>query len=322
MGYPEYGCMVVSLDFELMWGILDHEDPMRYADNIRNVSKVVPRLLVVFEKYGIHATWGVVGSLAERGVDDYLAHMPEKKPSYRNVRRSSYSYLELIRDAQPQLFFAPELVELIACTPGQEIGSHTYSHYYCLEEGQTAEELAADLEQARHVLRAFSPTVCSLIVPRNQFNGQYADVLKNEGFCNYRGNERAWFFNSGVLAARAFRLLDNYLPLSGSNTYGYEEITDRNGLKNIRSSRFLRPYSQTLSLLEPLRMKRIIGQMECAAKNKQVFHLWWHPHNFGANTEKNMYVLEKLLCRYRELSDQCGFQSLNMKEMGTLADGI
>lgn len=320
MGYPNHGSMVISLDFELMWGILDHDDPMDYANNIRNVPKVIPRLLEMFSQYGIHATWGVVGMLTERSIEDCLAHAPARKPEYRNDRLSPYERLEHLRDTERTLLFAPELVSQIAQTPGQEIGSHTYSHYYCLEEGQNAEAFEADLKQARAALFSVAPDASSLIFPRNQFNERYADVLRQTGFCSYRGNEHAWFYNKSkyVLLARAFRLLDNYLPISGSNTYRYDEIVDANGLKNVRSSRFLRPYSKVLAPLEPLRMRRIAGQMEYAAKHGQVFHLWWHPHNFGANMDKNFTNLESLLEKYKELREKYCFESVNIDELGEL----
>jgi hypothetical protein len=32
--------------------------------------------------------------------------------------------------------------------PGQEIATHTFSHYYCLEEGQTPDQFRADIDAA------------------------------------------------------------------------------------------------------------------------------------------------------------------------------
>jgi peptidoglycan/xylan/chitin deacetylase (PgdA/CDA1 family) len=316
--------MVISLDFELMWGILDHGDPMSYSDNIRNVFEVIPRLLDVFSIHGIHATWGVVGLLTEGSIDNCLLHMPDRTPSYRNNRLSPYDRMEGFRDVERKLLFAPELVEQIAQTEGQEIASHTYSHYYCEEIGQTEAEFEADLVRAEQTTGKYAPNVCSLIFPRNQFNEEYADVLKRTGFHYYRGNEHAWFYrpqdNKGdrIPLKRAFRLLDNYLPISGSNTYDYDEIVDSSGLCNIRSSRFLRPYSKTLFWLEPIRMRRIATQMEYAAKHNRVFHLWWHPHNFGSNMEENFSNLGYLLERYASLNIKYCFRSMNMRELGEL----
>ena len=61
------------------------------------------------------------------------------------------------------------------------------------------------------------------------------------------------------------------------------------GLCNIPSSRFLRPYSTTLAAVELC-----------------VFHLNWHPHNFGLNLDQNMAVLRSILQSYRRHRDSHG----------------
>ena len=55
--------------------------------------------------------------------------------------------------------------------------------------------------------------------------------------------------------------------------------------------------------------------MKHAAKEKLVFHLWWHPHNFGSNIQKNMRNLVLLLDYYEYLARKYGLESKNMKEL-------
>ena len=43
--------------------------------------------------------------------------------------------------------------------------------------------------------------------------------------------------------------------------------------------------------------------MEAAARTSTTFHLWWHPHNFGARTEKNLDVLRVILRTFQELNE-------------------
>ena len=52
---------IISLDFELYWGIRDKRTIADYGKNLRNVHQVVPALLECFQRYGIHATWATVG---------------------------------------------------------------------------------------------------------------------------------------------------------------------------------------------------------------------------------------------------------------------
>ena len=55
--------------------------------------------------------------------------------------------------------------------------------------------------------------------------------------------------------------------------------------------------------------------MKKAAKNGRIFHLWWHPHNIGINTERNLKNIVELLDYYNVLKEKYGFQSKNMLEL-------
>ena len=55
--------------------------------------------------------------------------------------------------------------------------------------------------------------------------------------------------------------------------------------------------------------------MTAAAKKKKIYHLWWHPHNFGQNMEKNFDILQKVLEHYQQLESKYNMQSLSMAEI-------
>ena len=57
-----------------------------------------------------------------------------------------------------------------------------------------------------------------------------------------------------------------------------------------------------------------MNEMTYAAKNNELYHLWWHPHNFGVNINENMDNLVTLLKHYQLLHTKYGFASLTMKE--------
>jgi hypothetical protein len=84
---------------------------------------------------------------------------------------------------------------------------------------------------------------------------------------------------------------------------------------NIPSSRFLRPASKKFNGLENLRLRRIKESMSFAAKKGMVYHLWWHPHNFGANISANVSFLEKILVHYKKLNDEWNFESVSMRQL-------
>jgi hypothetical protein len=54
--------------------------------------------------------------------------------------------------------------------------------------------------------------------------------------------------------------------------------------------------------------------MRNAAINGGVFHLWWHPHNFGLHPEENFAVLKAVLDENSRLRDLYNLKSLNMHD--------
>ena len=58
--------VVWSLDFELRWGMHDRLglDRDLYRRNLEGAREAVPRLLQLFTRRGVRATWATVGALA------------------------------------------------------------------------------------------------------------------------------------------------------------------------------------------------------------------------------------------------------------------
>src|SRR5688572_10981456 len=144
------GYLVVSLDFELFWGVRDKRTIAAYGENILGVRQAVPAMLRTFQQFSIHATWATVGLLFCSGREDALRSSPELKPEYAQSRFSPYADSSSWgADEKSDPFrFAPSLIDAIAQTPHQEIATHTFSHYYCLEQGQGPEAFEADLAAA------------------------------------------------------------------------------------------------------------------------------------------------------------------------------
>ena len=87
------GAFVISLDFELLWGVRDKRTIADYGANIRGVRDVVPALLDLFAGRSIACTWATVGLLFFATNKAMLAGLPARKPRYANPRISSYHYL-------------------------------------------------------------------------------------------------------------------------------------------------------------------------------------------------------------------------------------
>ena len=309
------GTFMVSLDFELFWGMLDVCPLEQYQDNVLGGKKAIPQLLQLFEKYGIHATWATVGFLFADNYEELAPFLPEKHPGYIKPELDGYAWFDKIgqNEKTAPCFYAPGLLKKIAATPGQEIGSHSFCHYYCREAGQTVEEFEADMRSAKSIAESKGYHVTSVILPRNQCEPEYTEVLRKVGFTAYRDEENDWIHEKIKFRPllRALRLLDVYFPLTGQG--GYEPKCE-NGIWNLVGSRMYKPIFPKLAFLEGMKLRRIKKQMLHAAKNGLTFHLWWHPHNIGVRTEQHLQQLEEIFRYYRQLQKTYGMQSLNMGE--------
>lgn len=321
-GLGKTGALVISLDFELYWGVRDKRTLADSKKNLQGTRQVIPAILELFNKYEIHATWATVGFLFCETREELIGTLPKELPDYADPNLSPYRYVQSgalgAREQVDPYHYAPSLIRLISSCPHQYIGSHTHSHYYCLEPGQTVQTFAEDLAAFKRVARkkGYAPT--SIVFPRNQFASSYLAVCKQHGFAAYRGNERSWMYEAGpgaqdTLLKRALRLADAYVNLSGH--HAYEPLSaSQEGLVDVPASRFLRPYSPRLRWLENVRLGRLRRDLLFAAKNRRLYHLWWHPENFGSHLTENLRMLERLLQYYAKLRSEYGMQSLSMEE--------
>ncbi len=320
---------MISLDFELLWGMRDHKTIDDYGENILGVWEVIPRMLKLFDEYNVAVTFATVGFLFASGKEELLAYAPKIKPAYKDTNLSPYNgHFDLVKDNEEgdKYHFASALIEMIRKYPYHEIATHTFSHYYCNSEGQTIEDFRRDIIAAISIADRAGIKLKSLVFPRNMFNGEYIKVCEENGIVAYRGNEQVWFHRSETkisrikgVSMRAFRLLNSYINISGHHCYSLEEIAGERPY-NIPSSRFLRPYSRSLKLFEGWRKKRILNSMTHAAKNNMMYHLWWHPHNFGRDQDENFGFLRDILAHYKKLNEKYNFSSITMEALAEQMD--
>jgi peptidoglycan/xylan/chitin deacetylase (PgdA/CDA1 family) len=317
--------LVISLDFELHWGVRDQIPPDgSYRQNLLGEWEAVPRMLALFKEFDIAATWATVGFLFAKSKQELEEFSPSIRPIYKDP--ALYPYDEPIGESEMNdpLHFAPSLIEAIRRTPRQELACHTFSHYYCLEPGQNRETFEADLNSALAIAKKNGVRFRSIVFPRDQHNPDYDDLLVDAGITCYRGSQPRHAYRA-TKAAKETRLrrklkstaglLDYYVRVSGAHTVSWEAIQEGCGrLCNIPGSFFMNPYSPRGKRFERLRLQRIIQNIKQAAVSGEVFHIWWHPHNFGLHPDQNIAFLRRLVeafCRYR---DHYGMRSMSMAE--------
>ncbi|MBC7830318.1 MAG: polysaccharide deacetylase family protein [Chitinophagaceae bacterium] len=316
------GIFTISLDFELHWGVFDKKDRDLQKACYVNTIDIIPKLLRLFTKYEIHVTWATVGSLFAKDANEWAELKPDTQPSFSNEMYSAYIYAKKngLADQYSWAHFAPETIREILQFAGQELGTHTFAHYYCLEPEQNPKAFEADLAAVEKAASKFNKDLVSLVFPRNQFEPQFLDICYRKGIKVVRSNPEDWFWKpipdsrSGMLR-KVLRTGDAYLPLGKRTSYPLQSIRiNPNEPIQLPASRFLRPWQPKLQLANTMHVRRVMNEMAVAAKKKECYHLWWHPENFGYYPEQNLNQLEILLSHFQKMKTRFGMKSWNMGE--------
>ena len=310
------GIFTISLDFELFWGVRDHRTLESYGENIRNVHTVVPRLLELFSKYNVHCTWATVGFLFFNEKKEVMSYLPAERPEYQKKEYDPYPYLEQNK-LEKIYHFAPALIEQIKKTPGQEIGTHTFSHFYTLEKNTTIGQFKSDLRSAIAIAKERGIEIKSIVFPRNQYSDDHIKACLEEGIKIYRGNELSGAYkplsreNEGIFR-KGIRFTDTYINITGHHCHAVPAASE---IINVPASRFLRPHNPKFKMLDGLKLRRIKQGIKFAARHGLIYQLWWHPHNFGKYMDDNFKFLEQVLKFYGQLNLEGKIESQNMLEI-------
>ncbi len=315
------GSLVISLDFELWWGVRDTRAYADYGANVAGVHGVIPKLLDLFDRYEIRSTWATVGMAMCDGWDEWRSLQPEHAPGYVDRSLNPYGEHDRARasNVPDALFFAPGLVGQIVNQPGQELGCHTFSHFYCLEEGITDDDFHGDLQLFKRITETkFGLTTSSIVFARNQYSETAIRVAHQEGMTTYRGNPSGYGFqpiphrNESAIR-RGLRLADAVVPGVSGRTYRSESEECSIGQPiNVPASFFLRSVGSLPTALHKLSLHRVTQAIRYAAQHERVVHVWWHPHNFGVRQDENLAALTTVLDCFRSERDSGRLQSRNM----------
>lgn len=300
--------VVISLDFELCWGMHDALASRPDGDRRRfdNVRQAVPALLKLFSTRSLRVTWAAVGALACSDWNDYAARAP-RPPRYREPGLAiDPHHAEL--DPDGQLHFAADLLRAVHATPGQELATHTFSHILMREPGVTADDVTADLAAVFRLWHErFGGPPTSLVFPRNQV--AFVPVVRSSGVRIWRGTEPRWYYDRNETstngpAPRALRLLDAINPLVRHATAPEGDMT--------RASLFLRTNLPAgLWTLHRARIRHELAEL----RPYQVLHLWWHPDNLGVDTRTRMARVEQVVDMVAEQCHRGLIASCNMRDL-------
>lgn len=322
------GKLVISLDLELYWGRRRYHGKHKGRDELLSARRAVPTLLELFADYRVRATWPVVGFLFCQSRHELLDSLPGRLPAYRDAHTSPYAHLARVGETELQdpVHFAPSLVEAIARRPGQEVACHTFSNFHCHPEQRQLPQFEADLRAAIEVARRRGLILRSLAFPDNQTHPEYLDICQKLGISAYRGRPPCWPYHAadhqkpGGIARRLrnwVRTADTVVPLTGTARVADDIPTGRCPV-NVPATRRFRPYAgRQRDWLARMQRRRMFAELDWAARNGGIFHLWAPVRDFGRGLSKLLEELRFLLERFDGWRRLGEMESLTMHEVVT-----
>jgi peptidoglycan/xylan/chitin deacetylase (PgdA/CDA1 family) len=306
------GVLTISIDVELAWGWCDSPIGIAERRTISGERQVVRNILAIFNRYGIRATWAVIAHLIRHDCqfNGQLPHPEFPRPVQRNEKRDWF-FQHPTTPADP-LWYGPDIIEEIrTATPQQEIGSHGFAHIIYDEQATNRAAVVEDIRLAKDLHERHELPFASFVFPRNVVG--FRDVLAHAGIHAFRGNTRRVYDRFPSPARRAANLLQFIAPLPAPVVL---PSVDELGLVNVPDSMLLigRGGLRRLISTRSLILKGT-SALDAAAARKRVFHLWFHPSNFVSNTDKQFYVLQRLLEHATRLIRQGHIELLTMGEI-------
>ncbi|MCK5027255.1 MAG: polysaccharide deacetylase family protein [Candidatus Pacebacteria bacterium] len=310
------GVFTISIDYEFAWGYADKKLTRSDRERIEGEVKIVERLLTLFEKYNIPATWAIVGHLLECDCnwEKKLPHSEYPRPIFTEEKRDWFFQHPEKGDLQDVLWFDTKgLIKKIAGSKvNHEIGSHSYAHIIYNKSLTNGLAIGVDIENMKRIHTKHNLPYDSFVFPRNI--GSYHTQLAKAGVKYYRGNSRKWYSGFSGSVCRIGHLVDQFLPFGRVvvpcvHSSGLINVPDsmlllgRNGLrKTIKSSWVVR---------------KALAGIKKAARQKKVFHLWFHPSNFSYDTETQFRIFEEILKEVKHLQVKGSLDVMTMCEIGS-----
>jgi peptidoglycan/xylan/chitin deacetylase (PgdA/CDA1 family) len=297
------GVFTLSLDFELIWGTLDLFGPGRFDRPCRvERDQVIDGLLGLLEEYEVAATWYVLGHVllpSCRRVNG-VAHPEIVRPRHSWVGGDWFGHDPCGDEDSHPTFYGRRLVEkILACRVTQEIGSHSFSHVIFGDRGCSLETAASEIQASLEAASELGLKPRSFAFPRNRAG--HLDLVRDLGFSSYRGPGPRWYENrerAGPVS-RLAHLLDFVLATPPPLVL---PARTPEGLVNLPGSMVFFPMHGARRAL-PLsrRVRRAVKGLEAAARERKVFHLWFHPTNLADHPETMLGGLRQIFGRVADL---------------------
>ncbi len=288
------GTFTISIDVELLFATTKYDQPIQpsYPPSIKPEREIVERILELFSKYDIPATWAIVG--------DLLSSESDWKGEYA-------------KNYDDPLKYGRDITEWLKNTsPKQEIGSHSFGHISYNEASIDREVISTDIANVKKVHNAAGLPFETFIFPYNMVG--YRDLLAKNGVSVYRGVSRRWYHS--IPCRFIHRLLNLSSFLTAITPRTVTAMIDETGIVNIPDSMLLFSRQGYRSLVSSKKLIKIgLAGLNRAVERREIFHLWFHPSNFLYKTDEQFYVLEAILKHAQHLKENGQLEILTMSEI-------
>ena len=311
------GIFTISIDTEMAWGTFDCGGHISFRKAYDQYRPIIQKLLGLFEKYEIQATWAIVGHLfldrCEK--ENGIVHPNILRPRYDWYPKDWFSEDPGTNIQKDSIWYGKDIVEMILrCRTSQDIGSHSFSHIVYSDPKSSKEIVQLDLTQCLMLATEKNIKLKSFVFPRNAI--AHLDLLERHGFRAYRSHPELKNVRTHhvPLWRRGYILLKDMIPLSPPV---HEIVKDTHySLLNIPASmQFRYMYGLSQFIFPHVRYLKAKQGLKKAVSQKKNFHLWLHPINFAWKSEMLFKEFEKILQYATCLRSQDQLDILSMAEI-------
>ncbi|MCA1818080.1 MAG: polysaccharide deacetylase family protein [Acidobacteria bacterium] len=320
----ERGVFTVSLDFELMWGSFDSPKFEKFlahfgragGDAYAETRGIVERLLALFRRYDVRATWATVGHLFLERCEERAGVKHPEMPRARHTwfARDWYEFDPCRSAREEPLWYGRDMVlKILAAEPRHDLGSHSFSHVIFGDAGCTREVAEAEVRRCVELAGELGLKLESFVFPRNRPG--HLDVLREHGFSVARGEAPFWFakFRSRTLR-RAGHVMDDLLAVTPDCGL---PLKSADGVWIAPVSMFLQSMDGARRLIPARsRVRKATKGIERAVREKTIFHLSFHPtENLCFRTDEMFRALEEIVAHAARRRDEGALEVMTMADI-------
>ena len=276
-------CLIISFDCEGKWGFADRISSYHNAQlNNKNLIKAYTLLTDLLEKYYLKATFAFVSAftLSFEEYKDYHIWFGDRKFNDRNWLCHFNKQVHSLNEREG--WFCPEAFDIVRKKSIHEIATHGFTHLPFNQDLVEEDDIVHELEGIKAWQKWKNSPISTLVFPRNQVG--FTSLLSRAGIQAYR-DYPLYYHVKPRWAAELLKVIEK--PEAQPHTIKNTTLKIPGG--NLLA--FRRQYKIPSNTMIIHRWKAMIDD---AVNNKQVVHVWMHPHNVIDGIDQ-AYLFEQVL---------------------------